>query len=1094
MVSEAIEVKITTDDQTRSGLTRAEKQINRFSKNVSRKQKSVLRQIGGFMKSVASNTVGFARTTVRQVNSVIGQVSSAAFASTAAGIAFMTKEIVDAKLKFDAFDNTMFAVFGTTKRTGENFKFLTGMADKYGLSLASMTDNYGKFLAAAVNSNIATDDARDVFKGVALAAGALGLSQDKASRAFNALSQIASKGVLSMEELRQQLAEQIPGAIGIAARSMGMMQGEFIKLVSEGKIASSEFLPNFGREMNRVFGRVAERSANKLQASINRMKTSWTLLMKSLGESKVGKIIQSVIDGVTNKLKALTKSPEEVTRLVNKDLDALMGFLIDIKSMYGDFHITIKGVMGTVNALGGIFKMVLGGIKTSWEVLSNSVIIVWNTTLGVVEKGWNKIKGFFDKVDGFAGKIRKKLNINANIKLIEGKEYKRWKSGDKDIWKPADRDFVIEPHIKIKGEIVDIDGKKFQERVVNGMTLREPLAVPVTPEYKNISAGRGSFKKVLANAEDFLPKFKVDKGIFKFFQEEGIGVFTNFGNAAKLAGEQGNDSLSKSLGMMAGGADDVKKSLADVGVELGKNNGFLTGANKFLQKLRDVKVDKKIKYEIETSFIKTETAKFEKMFPLELDKIGKKLSGQQKGLMANIDFGVNFNTDAQEKVIENKLKESRNRLGEFFEKPFSSDLDLKFKSMNSSDIEGVIAPQLNALKESIVISTAIDVNPTYKFASPNHKEFQEQIRGKEIPMKPEVKVVIDQAEIRDKRKKLLEKITKAGEFKQTETLVQKLKIDALMTKGKDESTGEAIAKISGIDMFFASYNDGLEKMKERTLTTAEQLGATFATIFGEGGMLSQGIANAVADVAIYGKNWKDSADAIAKTIGSTIIKSLVKIGVEEVLLGNIRKASTALFTTLKGKETIAAVGSEATKKAANTSTALTDLAMTKTTMATKLTSAATTASAEVSSNATKTASLMPLIAAEGTLATLKSVTSFGVAAVVGLAAFAAVTSKIKKIKSGQGFQTGGSFEVGGSGGADSQDVSFRATPGEHVTIETPQQRKQRLNKGSGVTVNQTFNVQGTEANLEARLMQVIEIAKQQSVNEISRSIQRGAFA
>jgi hypothetical protein len=163
-------------------------------------------------------------------------------------------------------------------------------------------------------------------------------------------------------------------------------------------------------------------------------------------------------------------------------------------------------------------------------------------------------------------------------------------------------------------------------------------------------------------------------------------------------------------------------------------------------------------------------------------------------------------------------------------------------------------------------------------------------------------------------------------------------------------------------------------------------------------------------------------------------------------------------------------------------------------MATKLTSAATTASAEVSSNATKTASLMPLIAAEGTLATLKSVTSFGVAAVVGLAAFAAVTSKIKKIKSGQGFQTGGSFEVGGSGGADSQDVSFRATPGEHVTIETPQQRKQRLNKGSGVTVNQTFNVQGTEANLEARLMQVIEIAKQQSVNEISRSIQRGAFA
>jgi len=33
-----------------------------------------------------------------------------------------------------------------------------------------------------------------------------------------------------------------------------------------------------------------------------------------------------------------------------------------------------------------------------------------------------------------------------------------------------------------------------------------------------------------------------------------------------------------------------------------------------------------------------------------------------------------------------------------------------------------------------------------------------------------------------------------------------------------------------------------------------------------------------------------------------------------------------------------------------------------------------------------------------------------------------------------GFQTGGSFEVGGSGGADSQLMAFRATPGEMVNV------------------------------------------------------------
>lgn len=40
-----------------------------------------------------------------------------------------------------------------------------------------------------------------------------------------------------------------------------------------------------------------------------------------------------------------------------------------------------------------------------------------------------------------------------------------------------------------------------------------------------------------------------------------------------------------------------------------------------------------------------------------------------------------------------------------------------------------------------------------------------------------------------------------------------------------------------------------------------------------------------------------------------------------------------------------------------------------------------------------------------------------------------------------GFKTGGSFEVGGSGGTDSQLVAFKATPGERVDVSTPQQQK-----------------------------------------------------
>lgn len=51
---------------------------------------------------------------------------------------------------------------------------------------------------------------------------------------------------------------------------------------------------------------------------------------------------------------------------------------------------------------------------------------------------------------------------------------------------------------------------------------------------------------------------------------------------------------------------------------------------------------------------------------------------------------------------------------------------------------------------------------------------------------------------------------------------------------------------------------------------------------------------------------------------------------------------------------------------------------------------------------------------------------------------------------GVGFMTGGSFDVAGSGGHDSQTVAFRASPGERVSIQTPQQyRKGDPNGNSG---------------------------------------------
>ncbi len=71
-------------------------------------------------------------------------------------------------------------------------------------------------------------------------------------------------------------------------------------------------------------------------------------------------------------------------------------------------------------------------------------------------------------------------------------------------------------------------------------------------------------------------------------------------------------------------------------------------------------------------------------------------------------------------------------------------------------------------------------------------------------------------------------------------------------------------------------------------------------------------------------------------------------------------------------------------------------------------------------------------------------------ALAATAAVAAAANVAGIVNTPVGFMTGGEFTVGGRGGADSQMVAFRASPGERVAVQTPDQyRKGNPNQESG---------------------------------------------
>ena len=81
-----------------------------------------------------------------------------------------------------------------------------------------------------------------------------------------------------------------------------------------------------------------------------------------------------------------------------------------------------------------------------------------------------------------------------------------------------------------------------------------------------------------------------------------------------------------------------------------------------------------------------------------------------------------------------------------------------------------------------------------------------------------------------------------------------------------------------------------------------------------------------------------------------------------------------------------------------------------------------------------------VVAVQKALASAPPPVNYALAASVGVATAANVAQIMAQTP---GFAFGGDFSVGGTGGTDSQMVAFRATPGERVTVSTPQQERDR---------------------------------------------------
>jgi len=202
------------------------------------------------------------------------------------------------------------------------FQQMINLAQRLGIEVLPLAENFRRFDAATRGTAIQGDQAARIFENMVVGMRAMGASSQQTERGLLALQQMVSKGVVSQEELRQQLAEAIPGATQIAARAFGVTTQELNKLIEKG-VDSIEFVRRFSDQFRTEFGGTVATATDTAAAAFQRLSNELKLAGETIAASGLLDMLRSLAEAATTLLATLRKVQEERSREAGPPVGAL---------------------------------------------------------------------------------------------------------------------------------------------------------------------------------------------------------------------------------------------------------------------------------------------------------------------------------------------------------------------------------------------------------------------------------------------------------------------------------------------------------------------------------------------------------------------------------------------------------------------------------------------------------------------------------------------------------------------------------------------------------------------------------------------------
>ncbi len=295
------------------------------------------------------------------------------------------KELTGIAARFEGMENAI--VFASGQEGAKNMEFLDTTIKDLNLNMESSYKGFQTLTGSLKGTALEGQATRDIFEAVGIAASVMNLSAEQSEGAFLALSQMASKGKVSAEELRGQLGERIPGALGIAARAMGMTQAQFNEMLDSGKIMAEDFLPKFSKELKNTFEGGLPAAMNSMQSAINRqenaltefkLKTAETFRPLIIGVLEAGNYLFSFLSDMMNYTEPVKDAFLGVALAFQPVMNAIRNNgLIQFSDDTNLAKLAMEGIAGVIRFLTPLLELlfkIIGGVESAFNYVRKALM------------------------------------------------------------------------------------------------------------------------------------------------------------------------------------------------------------------------------------------------------------------------------------------------------------------------------------------------------------------------------------------------------------------------------------------------------------------------------------------------------------------------------------------------------------------------------------------------------------------------------------------------------------------------------------------------------------------------------------------------